>query len=110
MTTDQQLMEMQVKSLLEDLTSAIQKVFGFNPYPWQLEVFLKVLIGRQDIIVSAGTAEGKSLCYQGMALLHSEATVLVCSPIKSLMDDQVRQHSAIKLLITGAFPYKAWIA
>ena len=68
MTTDQQLMEMQVKSLLEDLTSAIQKVFGFNPYPWQLEVFLKVLIGRQDIIVSAGTAEGKSLCYQGMAL------------------------------------------
>lgn len=100
-------MEMQVESLLKDLTSAIQNVFGFNPYPWQLEVFLKVLIGLQDIIVSAGTAEGKSLCYQGMALLHPEATVLVISPIKSLMDDQVCESLSNKVADRRCIPLQS---
>src|SRR5579859_3463367 len=107
---DRLLMEMPVESALKELTSAIEYVFGFTPYPWQRDVFTKVLIGQQDIMVSAGTAQGKSLCYQGMALSHSEATVLVISPIKGLMDDQVHEPKAIELLIAGAFCYDTWIA
>ena len=104
-------METQVESALNELTSSIETVFGFSPYPWQRNVFTKVLMGQQDIIVSSGTAEGKSFCYQGMALLHSEATVLqVICHIKSLMDDQVSDSKAIKLLIADAFRYEAWIA
>jgi superfamily II DNA helicase RecQ len=79
----------------KELISAIKSVFGFAPYPWQCDVFTNVFKGHRDILVSAGTAEGKSVCFQAMALLHSEATVLVISPIKALMEDQVRLPNAI---------------
>jgi len=79
----------QVESALNELSLKIVDVFGFDPYLWQREVFMRCLRGEQDIIVTAGTSDGKSLGYQGMALLHEEAIVMVISPTKALMDDQV---------------------
>ena len=83
------------ESRLNRFISDIHKVFGFMPYPWQCDVFIKVIHGKRDILLSAGTAEGKSLCFQAMALIHSEATILVISPILGLMDDQVRLPKSI---------------
>jgi superfamily II DNA helicase RecQ len=87
---DELVMQLEVESALNELSSAIAAVFGFDPYPWQRDVFMKCLSTQQDIIVSAATSDGKSLCYQGMVFCHSKATVIVISPTKSLMDDQVR--------------------
>ena len=99
----------QVESALNELTSKIVDVFGFDPYPWQREVFMRCLHGEQDIIVSVGTSEGKSLGYQGMALSHEEAIVIVISPTKALMEDQVHDQNPMKLLIADACHYEAWI-
>src|SRR5271155_1831512 len=80
---------MQVESVLNEISSAILEAYGFEPYPWQCAVFMKCLSMQQDIIVSAATSDGTSLCYQGMAFCHSKAIVMVISPTKALMDDQV---------------------
>lgn len=102
-------MAAEVESALNDLSSKIVDVFGFEPYPWQREVFMRCLRGEQDIIVTAATSDGKSLGYQGMALLHEEAIVMVISPTKALMDDQVPDQNAMKLLIADGFGYETWI-
>jgi superfamily II DNA helicase RecQ len=99
----------QVESALNELSSKIKDVFGFDPYPWQREVFMRCLRGEQDIIVTSATSDGKSLGYQGMALLHEEAIVLVISPTKALMDDQVHDQNATKFLTVDGCHYEAWI-
>lgn len=55
----------------------------------QLEVVQATLSGR-DVVVLWATGQGKSVCFQLPALAKKDSTVLVVSPLISLMQDQVR--------------------
>ena len=68
--------------------SVLREVFGFDDFrPGQQEVIDAVLEGR-DCIAVMPTGAGKSLTYQLPARIL-EGTVLVISPLISLMKDQV---------------------
>ncbi|RDX42630.1 P-loop containing nucleoside triphosphate hydrolase protein, partial [Lentinus brumalis] len=61
------------------------------PDAWQLELILRVLRGF-DAIVCAGTGYGKSLVFEGLAVLGGKnKVVIVISPLKALEHDQVRR-------------------
>ena len=72
----------------------LRDVFGFNDFrPGQREVIDAVLAGR-DCIALMPTGAGKSLTYQLPARLL-KGTVLVISPLISLMKDQVDAVAAL---------------
>jgi len=81
-----------------ELMAAIETNFRVTPREWQRNVFLQLLAGL-DVLVSAGTGSGKSLLFQGMCLLFSRASVLVISPLKALMEHQVKLLMAAELII-----------
>jgi len=58
---------------------------------WQSRA-IQALLSKKDVLVKAGTGQGKSMCFQGMALSKQNAIVLVISPLISLMEDQVTLH------------------
>ncbi len=71
-----------------DPQSVLREVFGFETFrPGQREVIDAVMAGR-DCIAVMPTGAGKSLTYQLPARLL-DGTVLVLSPLISLMKDQV---------------------
>jgi ATP-dependent DNA helicase RecQ len=71
-----------------DPPTVLHPVFGFDTFlPGQEEVIGAVLAGR-DCIAVMPTGAGKSLTYQLPARIL-EGTVLVLSPLISLMKDQV---------------------
>jgi len=71
-----------------DPQSVLREVFGFDSFrPGQREIIDAVLAGR-DCIAVMPTGAGKSLTYQLPARLLG-GTVLVLSPLISLMKDQV---------------------
>jgi len=57
-------------------------------YSWQKNVFHAFLEGR-DMLVSASTGAGKSILFQAFCLLYLRAIILVISPLKALMKDQM---------------------
>ncbi len=62
----------------------------FDPDPWQLELISRLLHGF-DGILCAGTGYGKSLVFEGLAVLGGKGkVVLVVCPLKALERDQVR--------------------
>lgn len=62
---------------------------GFDPDPWQLELLSRLLRGF-DSILCAGTGYGKSLIFEGLAVLSGpKKLVIVVSPLKALEKDQV---------------------
>ncbi|MFQ5681306.1 MAG: DNA helicase RecQ [Candidatus Omnitrophota bacterium] len=66
----------------------IRKVFGFRDFrPYQGEIVENILRGR-DVFAVMPTGGGKSLCYQLPSKMLS-GTVVVISPLISLMKDQV---------------------
>ena len=66
----------------------LRDVFGYDKFrPGQLEVIESVVAGR-DCIALMPTGAGKSLTFQVPARLL-DGTVLVVSPLISLMKDQV---------------------
>jgi ATP-dependent DNA helicase RecQ len=77
-----------------DPTAVLRDTFGFEAFrPGQREVIDAVLQGR-DCIAVMPTGAGKSLTYQLPARLM-DGTVLVISPLISLMKDQVDQLQAL---------------
>src|SRR3989338_8976202 len=72
----------------------LREVFGFDSFrPGQREVIDAVLSGR-DCIAVMPTGAGKSLTYQLPARIL-DGTVLVLSPLISLMKDQVDALQAL---------------
>ena len=64
--------------------------FGYNQFrQGQKEVITDLLQGK-DVVAMLPTGRGKSLCYQLPGLMQ-EGTVLIVSPLLSLMEDQVTQ-------------------
>ncbi len=69
------------------LQEAVRRTFGYASLrPLQAEAMNAALAGRDALVVLA-TGAGKSLCYQGPALVRPGLTVVV-SPLISLMKDQ----------------------
>ncbi len=77
-----------------DPTAVLREVFGFDAFrPGQREVIDAVLAG-EDCIAVMPTGAGKSLTYQLPARML-DGTVLVVSPLISLMKDQVDAVQAL---------------
>jgi ATP-dependent DNA helicase RecQ/Werner syndrome ATP-dependent helicase len=76
-----------------DLSKTLHHFFGHSDFkPGQREVIEAALAGR-DTVVFWATGSGKSICYQ-MTALYSGKTVVVVSPLISLMTDQVHKFNA----------------
>jgi ATP-dependent DNA helicase RecQ len=74
---------------LKKLEEIVRESFYINePYLYQLDAMNSVLQGR-DTIVIAGTGSGKSIIFQALPLTVPEGTVLVISPLVSLIQEQV---------------------
>ena len=68
-----------------------------TPRPRQDDVIAALLAGKRVIYV-APTGHGKSLCYQALAAdPQRSGVVLVFTPLKALMDEQVRRAKALRL-------------
>lgn len=73
-----------------NLEQELHDKFGFNTFkPGQKEVIEQLLM-KQDTLAVLPTGTGKSLCYQLVGQLM-EGTVIIVSPLLSLMEDQVIQ-------------------
>ncbi|MGV3466926.1 MAG: RecQ family ATP-dependent DNA helicase [Heyndrickxia sp.] len=73
-----------------NIYDALQKYFHFHTFrPGQKEVITSVLDGKHTIAMLP-TGTGKSLCYQLPGYLM-QGTVIIVSPLISLMQDQVEQ-------------------
>lgn len=73
-----------------NLEKTLFDAYGFTSFrPGQKEVIEKIL-GGHDVIALLPTGMGKSMCYQLPAHLM-EGSVLIVSPLLSLMQDQVAQ-------------------
>jgi ATP-dependent helicase YprA (DUF1998 family) len=63
---------------------------SFIPDLWQIHLISRILRGFDSIFL-AGTGYGKSLIYEGLAVLGGKKkVVIVISPLKALERDQVR--------------------
>jgi ATP-dependent DNA helicase RecQ len=91
--------------------AVLREVFGYQTFrPGQREVIEAVLAGR-DCIAVMPTGAGKSLTFQIPARLMS-GTVLVLSPLISLMKDQVDALQAVGFratAINSSLPREEWI-
>ena len=77
------------------LDATLKEHFGYDSFrPGQREVALAALEHR-DVAVFWTTGAGKSLCYQ-LPAVQSGKTVLVVSPLISLMQDQVHRFNATR--------------
>ena len=88
---------------LHEIISVARQIFGYEPHPWQLRMFVKCAEGC-DTFCIAGTGFGKSLVFALLAiaaeLAGSKGTVVVVCPLKALEIDQVSTPSSRSTSIT----------
>ncbi|KAJ3543662.1 hypothetical protein NMY22_g3064 [Coprinellus aureogranulatus] len=66
---------------------------SYTPDDWQAHTIRRILQGYDSVVV-AGTGYGKSLIFEGLAVLGGyRKVVLVISPLKALERDQAKQAS-----------------
>ena len=67
----------------EEVQRYVEKVFGFKPCLWQIQVVRPILAG-EDVITIAPTGSGKSLTYWMPLLYIKHGITVVVSPLKLL--------------------------
>ncbi|MCW1928214.1 RecQ family ATP-dependent DNA helicase [Bhargavaea beijingensis] len=77
-------------TITENLGSLLKRVTGFDEFRRGQEEVIRSVIQGRDTIAVLPTGAGKSLCYQ-LPVHALGGTVLIVSPLLSLMEDQVAQ-------------------
>lgn len=77
-----------------DKLEILKKVFGYNSFRKGQESIIDAVLQGYDVMAMLPTGTGKSLCYQLPGYLLP-GTVVVVSPLISLMQDQVEQLKMI---------------
>ncbi|WP_117160719.1 ATP-dependent DNA helicase RecQ [Paraliobacillus sp. X-1268] len=78
---------------MSQLEKLLQDYFGYNAFrTGQKEIIEDVLAGN-NVLGVLPTGSGKSICYQ-IPAIKGDNTVIVVSPLLSLMSDQVKQLKA----------------
>ncbi len=72
------------------LEDHLQRAFGFTSFREGQKEIIEDLMKGEDVLGILPTGTGKSMCYQLPSILM-EGTVIVVSPLISLMVDQVKQ-------------------
>ncbi|WP_062104780.1 RecQ family ATP-dependent DNA helicase [Bacillus niameyensis] len=72
----------------------LQERFGYSSFRNGQEAIIDAVLKQQDVLAMLPTGTGKSLCYQLPGYLI-KGTVLIISPLISLMQDQVEQLALI---------------
>jgi len=84
-----------LKRARHSLHNTLLNFYGFDTFrDGQEEVIKAVLFEKKDAAVFWSTGRGKSLCFQ-LPALHSGETVIVISPLISLMQDQCAKLNAL---------------
>lgn len=78
--------------MLEEL---LEKIFGYRSFKTGQKEVISSLLAGQHTLAMLPTGTGKSLCYQLPGYLL-DGTVLIVSPLLSLMQDQVEQMMRYK--------------
>ncbi|CAG9623500.1 RecQ family ATP-dependent DNA helicase [Sutcliffiella rhizosphaerae] len=76
-----------------NLESLLEKKTGFTTFKTGQKEIMEDVIAKKDVIALLPTGGGKSICYQIPGYVM-EGTVLIVSPLLSLMEDQVQQFKA----------------
>jgi len=80
--------------LTQQIKTTLKNVFGYDEFRSLQQEVIKNVLQHRDTLAIMPTGGGKSLCYQIPGLLFKGLT-LVVSPLISLMEDQVRQLTAL---------------
>ena len=70
------------------MEEVLKNTFGYDSFRPNQKECIEAFVGGRDVFVMLATGSGKSICYQMPALMTGK-TMLVISPLISLMDDQV---------------------
>ncbi len=79
---------------MESHVECLESIFKFERFQNNQEEIVRAVMNGEDSIVIMPTAGGKSLCYQIPAICM-KGIVIVVSPLISLMQDQVRNLTAL---------------
>ena len=85
---------------LESLTDILQAKWGIQSLKKEQEKAIQAVLERKDCFVSLPTGGGKSLIYQ-LPAYRSNGITVVITPLKSVMNDQIKQCADHGLLAVG---------
>ena len=72
------------------LETYLKHYFGYSEFRQGQKPIIEAVLAKQNVFAVLPTGTGKSICYQLPAML-GKGTVLVISPLLSLMTDQVKE-------------------
>ncbi|WP_163537679.1 ATP-dependent DNA helicase RecQ [Gracilibacillus sp. YIM 98692] len=78
----------------KNLEAALQQYFGYTSFRDGQKEIIQSVLNQKNVFAVLPTGSGKSICYQLPAMIQ-KGTVIVVSPLLSLMVDQVKKMKAL---------------